>query len=108
MRLIDAEDVLRYLKFRRNCVFESPTSTLDAKFEIMEAVGYVENRTDTVDAAPVVHGRWDKVCTEDGRIICYFCSVCDSSLDSYPRMHYCPNCGALMDLPDGKEKQNDG
>ena len=57
----------------------------------------------TIDAAPVVHGRWDNDRTEEGRIIGYFCSVCGTSLDSHPRMHYCPNCGARMD-----EGEDDG
>lgn len=53
----------------------------------------------TVDAAPVVHGRW-----------CFMglweeCSVCKHpiSVDG-ERTNFCPNCGAKMDLevPDGK------
>lgn len=103
MRLIDAEDVLRYLKFRRNRVFESPTSTLDAKFEIMEAVGYVENRTDTVNAAPVVHARWmwsPEYCK-------WICSAC-AGREGECETPICKWCGARIDLPEGEEAQDDG
>ena len=98
MRLIDAEDVLRYLKFRRNRVFESPTSTLDAKFEITEAVWYVENRTDTVDAAPVVHCRdcrWGQK-DDAGVMHCHKYHI-HKETDGY-----CDD-GARMDLPEGEE-----
>jgi hypothetical protein len=54
----------------------------------------------TVDAAPVVHGRWDDECR---------CTACGwYGDDIYKRLalsfDYCPNCGAKMDLevPDGK------
>jgi hypothetical protein len=43
----------------------------------------------TIDAVPVVHGRWDLYGTH------YCCSKCLVALrDKTP---YCPNCGAKMD-----------
>ena len=44
----------------------------------------------TVDAVPVVHGRWKGAGTGD-----YYCSVCQQLVN--PRTNYCPNCGAKMD-----------
>lgn len=52
------------------------------------------------DVAPVVHGRWegifrDGACSWSGQ-----CSVCRTRNDiPHPLIaHYCPNCGARMDL----------
>lgn len=50
----------------------------------------------TIDAVPVVHGRWiyDHWCE-------FKCSNCGYWLDSKPykgRENYCPNCGVKMDL----------
>lgn len=60
----------------------------------------------TVDAAPVVHGRWkDGHCTN-----CYhpaevqsigFNCVGDGVKANYNHTNYCPNCGAKMDLKEG-------
>jgi hypothetical protein len=52
------------------------------------------------DAAPVVHGRWDKHKTMHGFV---YCSACrDVYLDAEwladGKWTYCPNCGAKMDL----------
>jgi hypothetical protein len=53
----------------------------------------------TVDAAPVVHGKWHKRGNEKT------CSVCEfiyySNNDEW---NYCPNCGAKMD---GKRKASE-
>ena len=55
------------------------------------AVAIIEDAP-TVDAAPVVHGKWRKRGNEKT------CSVCDfiyySNNDEW---NYCPNCGARMD-----------
>ena len=62
----------------------------------------------TVDAAPVKHGKWNHIgtlklyvgmsvetCSE------FRCSVCDSPQTFFvpiAHYHYCPQCGAKMDL----------
>ena len=44
----------------------------------------------TIDAVPVVHGKWIYTPTEQLR---YRCSVCGKGCC---RFNYCPNCGADM------------
>ena len=73
-------------------------------------VGYIMGLIDeqpTVDAAPVVHGRWidyDEAYSyaEIQCSVCLktyhgddLCSVGDNTLLGFP--HYCPHCGARMD-----------
>jgi len=52
------------------------------------------NAIPTVDAAPVVHGRW---VYEHGDPAMIPCSVCGYQVFRYNNTHYCPNCGAKMD-----------
>ncbi len=58
------------------------------------------------EAAPVVRGRWNK-CDKGGFSIKGFmaCSVCDAMIPDtdnnhycMAHLHYCPKCGAKMDL----------
>lgn len=67
----------------------------------------------SVDAAPVVHGRWDGEGDglADGEIVLdvWYCSECghcidDGTDDPCVLPNYCPNCGAKMDGggPDGR------
>lgn len=57
---------------------------------------YVEkcdiDKMPTVDAAPVVHGRW--VFGGDG---CVICSKCNEEESNDNHRNFCPNCGAKMD-----------
>ena len=69
---------------------------------VIHAVGYAVDSVPTVDAAPVVHGRWEK----DGGVV--VCSECGEEHDweTY-RASYCDSCGARMDLPEGEEMRDD-
>ena len=60
-----------------------------------EALSKAVDEAPAVDAAPVVHGRWE-IGGMDGDLVGnWICSVCDGvSLDD---SNYCPNCGAKMD-----------
>ena len=61
----------------------------------------------TIDAVPVVHGRWDKRKDDElvgydtrGNIQCrnvhsYYCTKCGQNASV--KSNYCPNCGAKMD-----------
>lgn len=53
---------------------------------------------DSVDAMPMVHGRWVERMYKTGDIttISYFCSECGGE-HYFGRANYCPNCGAKMD-----------
>ena len=52
----------------------------------------------TVDAAPVVHGKW--IYGEDIDIQCSVCGADALTEGDYRQIksRYCPNCGAKMDL----------
>lgn len=55
----------------------------------------------TVDAVPVVHGRWDNM---DGYKTRKVCSECGWDVPEYGKFYsYCPNCGAKMDGGDNNE-----
>lgn len=51
----------------------------------------------TIDAAPVVHGRWIETPSFAPE---YGCSECGQSYEWWEssEAHYCPNCGAKMDM----------
>lgn len=53
----------------------------------------------TIDAAPVVHGRW--ISYPDCGVT--RCSNCEWSIEECFDSKYCPNCGAKMDLPEDGE-----
>lgn len=80
MRLIDADAL--YI----------PSEEMNARM----AVTYAP----TVDAVPVVHGKWREV-EVDKRIV-YFCTVCHTVAHmpnhaTFGLYDYCPHCGAKMD-----------
>lgn len=64
---------------------------------LIHAILNTLDNTPTVDAAPVVHGRWDMATDGDGVV----CSVCGTDfcilLNETDGFKYCPNCGARMD-----------
>lgn len=51
----------------------------------------------TVDAVPVVHGRWILKETCGPNTKKFHCSVCNKVPKSLCTETYCPNCGAKMD-----------
>lgn len=104
MRLIDADALIRRAIER----YKENMGT-----DIGHGMGVIASMiTDapTIDAAPVVHGRW--VWNEnamDWGIGGWVCSECKEKNDNIPAKqdiypsgwvgsHYCPNCGARMDL----------
>ena len=108
MRLIDA-DALREIMFHR--AFEEDSdmrrwySGCWIRYKMFEQA--IEE-TQTIDAEPVRHGRWE---WHEDEYICN-CSKCDFEIDVYGCIDpyrsvgiykYCPNCGARMD-----KEENDG
>ena len=69
------------------------------------AYGYVDALqiaiAPTVDAAPIVHGRWE---TNSDRPDTLICSVCKCGFDMWKHdpHNFCPNCGAKMDKEKGE------
>lgn len=57
----------------------------------------------TVDAMPVVHGRWEPLKNWEGMFRCSLCGDEWGSAAKMVPMRYCPSCGAKMDL----EEQHD-
>ena len=88
MRLIDVSHAIKLLRKIRN---DYPADSVKHKMLNM-VISILANpqQTPTVDAAPVVHGRWKRRgrnlgdCSECGEVV----------MVRYP---YCPNCGAKMD-----------
>jgi hypothetical protein len=71
-----------------------PCQTCNVSHCYQNCEKFVEWFNNTVDAVPVVHGRWDDECR---------CTACGwYGDDIYKRLalsfDYCPNCGAKMDL----------
>lgn len=60
------------------------------------------------DVAPIRHGRW---VTSSDRPDTIICTCCDSAFDVWKadikRHHYCPNCGAKMDIRRVRGEEND-
>lgn len=94
MRLIDADALMRTI-CGLSCGCEpNECGYLDEyRKERCRAGQYVE-KMPTVDAVPVVHGRWELVDAAEPQR--YGCSKC-SCLSWYGTYRYCPNCGAKMD-----------
>lgn len=100
MRLIDADELLTAFP-----VDDEPTLT-------KSCVRMTIQHMPTVDAVPVVHGRW-KAVTEDRVTYKRICSCCgkeapydtrdeDPLSEGYYMLYpYCPRCGARMDGKDG-------
>lgn len=63
----------------------------------------------SADVQPVKHGRWigiNEYCKKNGYIpsglgVYYWCSECENAETKIS--DYCPNCGATMDLKEGKK-----
>lgn len=95
MRLIDADALHKSLEE----VYEHPDSMIrDSAWWFF---GKLEDAP-TVDAAPVVHGRW----VMDGRDHCH-CSECKNGRNIKTQIgwNYCPNCGTKMDLLEDGQKE---
>lgn len=53
----------------------------------------------TIEATPVVHGRWEPHPNANGFercSVCHDCIIYDDWVEE-PKWYYCPNCGARMD-----------
>lgn len=121
MRLIDADAMQKNLCENADLLIDAwgsfdnlPEKDKARVDEIFNCVAEVVNAP-TIDAVPVVHGRWITEDADTGELGAYSaflavkCSECDCDYsaesgqygwylgDPFP-YHYCPNCGAKMDL----------
>lgn len=106
MRLIDADALLKKHCTERakgNCkrcdwYGDSHCST--------EIFGTQIDFAPTIEAEPVMHGRWverkEIFSEKEGEVDAIGCSECGKSQRKYRRTNYCHNCGAKMDL-EGKK-----
>ena len=94
MRMIDADALLR---------------ALPDDLPYKGSVRRVLMQAETVDAEPVVHGRWDDSgrYTFPGGSIAIRCTECGCALTETEyhsqRWYYCPVCGSKMDGGNGNE-----
>lgn len=98
MRLIDADNVRDLFdaefKETRKLILAGETH-LDNLAEGFTEADRVIRQMPTVDAVPVVHGRWNNM---DGYKTRKVCSECGWDVPEYGKFYsYCPNCGAKMD-----------
>lgn len=90
-RLIDADEAIPTLEgLTEQVQTEGATLVKALVFAALKSRSVIP----TVDAVPVVHGRWGLVDEAEPRR--YGCSKC-SCLSWYGTYKYCPNCGAKMD-----------
>ena len=106
MRLIDAEAFLKTEIDRCGSAPLVGTCTSDNQ--------YLSDRlkkAPTIEAKPVVHGRWELEHETYGKMRCSVCkkeALIEKTIGEvgvitiYVDSNYCPNCGAMMD-----EKEND-
>ena len=86
MRLIDA-DALGVGRCSRDVLPADYCAGWNGLIRLLE-------KAPTVDAVPVVHGRWNNM---DGYKTRKVCSECGWDVPEYGRFYsYCPNCGAKM------------
>ena len=90
-RMIDASEFVKQLEEE----FHGMVS--DSELKVYQIISRIEERP-TVDVVEVVHGWWIEL---PGMEPDYKCSECGQSYAWWEpsEAHYCPNCGARMDLP---------
>lgn len=108
MRLIDADALFRHK-------VSGEIGNLSGDF----VPGFAIDRSPTIDAVPVVHGRWVRAA---GKSNIWYCSVCGDKINykqnrrtyNIPKVpveqknKFCRNCGAKMDAKDTDVHTKDG
>ena len=88
VRLIDANALPNY-KCQVTATVGDQKGPAEMRFVFWQDI----EKAPTIDAVPVVHGRW-----AFDRPNHYKCSVCDAMWSGVVRfMKFCPHCGAKMD-----------
>ena len=106
VRLIDADALKQRIAFRMwdvddDCPHDEGTIRINEDW----AIDALVDKQPTIEAVPVVHGKWIPT-HESGMFshpysITYVCSECGYSFYTLagmpPKTKYCPECGAKMD-----------
>ncbi len=119
MRLIDADAFSVFLKdavIRQKYDRLNIDNTLTAADVLQSVCAELDGtglegfkNAPTVDAVPVVHGRWvtDGMMMDCGEYLMTRCTACGTPFEYGYDMPYCPQCGAKMDgKDDDHEKAN--
>lgn len=93
VRLIDANALTEY--FKRLAHSLENARYFNAADAVRGAAEKVASAP-TIDAVPVVHGRWVDPCINKYGHPCHHCSACRFKASQKDR-NFCPNCGAKMD-----------
>lgn len=103
MRLIDASELFDVMDFHVTSASVCATADEARGMTRMKEICLEDvKKAPTVDAVPVVHGRWLE-CEDGWDDTHYQCSECgmewnlDAGTPEENDMHYCPNCGARME-----------
>ena len=99
MRLIDAEKLNAILQNQAEHLTENGDALLAAWLIVCQET---VDRQRTIDATPVVHGRWEDKPTGRYGQQQSWCSACRKhsgigGIEKNRHRAYCPNCGAKMD-----------
>ena len=119
MRLIDADALIDDVMDRYCCSCDKRKGMKNGKYRIVYRVGDAPCRAcdiddmkcelddaPTIDAVPVVHGKWEQREVFDSKVVdqlqSAFCPVCKRYHTTpysyyFSNYNYCPNCGAKMD-----------
>lgn len=115
MRLIDADKLKAvWIRFKKSDIADGGGFVYDPD-DVIETI----DESETVEAEPVKHGRWEFKQNEK-YTWCFdvICSACKNTIDTHTdnsleykqkeikkRLLYCPNCGAKMDLVGEKNER---
>jgi len=112
MRTIDADTLKRKVQRLATETWKMQVKA-SAETILNQFIDYIDHAP-TVDAVPVVHGRWqyhinanNEVNTKDA-----YCSRCGFYVDvtttfNFNKYLHCPNCGTRMDWKDGNNEKAD-
>lgn len=121
MRLIDADalDLVPDIHNAMNGVIfvNHPRSGGRTQMIVQQLLTRMISNAPTIDAVPVVHGRWVR---SAGRSHIWYCSVCGDKINykqnrrtyNIPKVpvgqknKFCRNCGAKMDLKEATNEEN--
>lgn len=100
MRLIDADALYETVKDHVTTVSVCPTVDWARGKAAMKEICLEDiQNAPTIDAAPVVHGRWEEKMEHMGLVCCSVCHDCyvEKEWIFNKKWAWCPQCGARMD-----------